>query len=103
MEMPIISYKPQNASEDVILCQITSKDGRLRASRPKDGIAAYVWRHVAFTISPISQHHCMPVTSYFWLPSGHYDTKELDALVNKIVNEVPKGAWHGVAKWRGLI
>jgi hypothetical protein len=44
---------------------ITGKDGEIRASKPKDGNAAYVWRMVAFSVSTISRHHCMPVTADF--------------------------------------
>ncbi len=57
--------------------------GRLCSSKPKDGAAAYVWRHVAFSLSTNPQHHCMPVTADFgitektipesWLPEAPDD------------------------------
>lgn len=109
-----------------LLCQgiLNSKTGELRASKPKvakmvegqdrryhyqndadanTGRTAYIWRMVAFYISPISQHHCMPITCEWELP-GNFDerraeAKELDAIVDKIVNSVPKTQWHGVARW----
>jgi len=104
--------------------------GRLRASKPpvervrstetygkhgfyhrwqiKGGETAYVWRMVAFYISPINQHHCMPVMADCDLPADDFDermalAKELDKVVDKIVNTVPVEQWHGVARWRGLV
>lgn len=83
----------------------------LRASKPqKDGESAYVWRHVAFSISPHSQHWCMPCTSDFDLPHDPYwiqgngdirraRTKELDKIVDAIVNVVPRQQWYGVNRW----
>lgn len=99
--------------------------GRLRASKPKieysiglskygtkirkpdeiGGKAAYLWRMVAFSISPIAQHHCMPCMAFCDLPEreNREDRRalevELDALAKKIVDSVPKTAWHGVRRW----
>jgi len=42
-----------------------TKDGKLRASKPKDGNAAYIWRMVAFSVSTNPKHHCMPMTADF--------------------------------------
>lgn len=42
---------------------ICGRGGRLRATKPDDPRAAYVWRMVAFQISPRREHHCMPVTA----------------------------------------
>jgi hypothetical protein len=115
-----------------LLCQgiLNSKTGELRASKPKvarkvivgqpdefgirhydfategdahTGRTAYIWRMVCFFVSPISQHHCMPVTCDFDLP-GDFDqrrqeAKDLDAIVDKIVNSVPKEQWYGVNRW----
>lgn len=88
--------------------------GPLRATKPKvDGEASYVWRMVAFQISPISQHHCMPVCADFDLPRQYWDRKinpnchddrrarikELDKIADVIVNSVPKQQWHGIRRW----
>lgn len=109
-----------------LLCQgiLNSKTGELRASKPpvakqvegadkryhyvteadaNTGRTAYIWRMVAFYISPMSQHHCMPITCEWELP-GNFDerkveAKALDAIVDKIVNSVPKEQWHGVIRW----
>lgn len=47
------------------LSLIADKAGELRASKPKDGNATYVWRMVAFSVSDKPRHHCMPVTADF--------------------------------------
>lgn len=118
------------ADEKTLVARILNK-GKLRASKPKiaytivdkprgnitikirqpddiGGKAAYVWRMVAFIVSPISQHHCMPCTAEFDLPEDNYTlrrelAKELDKLVDKIVASVPKEQWYGVKRWRGLV
>ncbi len=98
--------------------------GRLRASAPAvavvgkaknrwgsainvydqtDAAGYYVWRMVAFQVSPVSQHQCMPVTDDLYL-SGDMDerrarAKELDRLIDAIVNTVPKAQWHGINRW----
>lgn len=105
---------------------------RLRASKPKvnkhivtrkedgrrfyepdagEGETAYVWRMVAFLVSPDPRHHCMPVCASFDLP---YDwnlpeearwqmrgdlTKALDWVVEQIVDCIPKEQWYGVQRW----
>lgn len=83
--------------------------GRLRASKPGkySAEAQYVWRMVAFMTSPKSQHQCMPVTAGMNL-EGSYDErankrKELDEIVDKIVDLIPKKDWHGVKRWKGLL
>lgn len=95
--------------------------GKLIASKPtKDGEAAYVWRMVAFTISSNPKHHCMPVTAEFDLPECYwpprntkYDPavaslcserrrkriKELNVIVEAMINATPKSEWHGVKRW----
>lgn len=83
---------------------------RLRASQPPldddtGREASYVWRMVAFFISPNQKHGCMPVTAEFKLPRkywagaiGDSDTiracaearkarvEELDGLVDRITD-----------------
>lgn len=44
---------------------IAGRDGELRASKPKDGNAAYVWRMVGFALSSDPRMHCMPTTADF--------------------------------------
>jgi len=99
--------------EKEIVSHFIKKDGSIRATKPKivkndsiTGKAAYVWRMVVFLVSPISQHHCMPVTADFDLP-GDFDErnflmKELKPLEDKIVNSIPKSEWHGVKRWARL-
>jgi hypothetical protein len=73
-----------------------------------DASAAYVWRNVAFCVSPISRHHCMPVSAEFYLPiENHNDRRNwmqyLDNIVDKIVDSVPKNQWSGIARWAGIL
>lgn len=102
--------------------------GRLRASKPMvnrqdplSGKAAYVWRNIAFLVSPVGQHQCIPVTAEWDLPihvtlppvsdpaysdcalakheARRQMSKELDTLVDKVVNTIPKEEWYGVTRW----
>jgi hypothetical protein len=65
---------------------------------------SYVWRMVAFTVSPIHDHHCLPVTAYFYLPKDADKelVQRLDALVDKVTSTVPKDQWYGILRWRSL-
>lgn len=94
---------------------VVKKNGQIRASKPKvtddpvTGKAAYVWRMVAFMVSPKAQHQCVPVAATFDIPAevnGRWSSveadkiaKELDVLVDKIVDCVPKEQWHSVHRW----
>jgi hypothetical protein len=79
------------------------------APEPVSGKAAYLWRMVAFAISPIGQHHCMPVTAEWDLPvqpDGEHDfdarramAKELDALTDKVIKTVPLNQHYGTIRW----
>lgn len=118
---------------DLDACELTAEErqiaerivnrGKLRASKPKieystverngrkyrqpdeiGGRAAYVWRMVTFSISPIGQHHCMPCTADFDIPVDGYqerraEAKRLDMLVDKIIASVPKTQHHGTMRW----
>lgn len=53
--------------------KIVGRGGRLRSTKPKDdGGAAYVWRMVAFFISPNPQHHCIPIGADFDITDVDY-------------------------------
>ena len=115
--------------ERKIVEKILRPDGRLRASKPsvpkkveikrpdrrwptyeligeeaiRAGEAAYVWRMVAFQISPEPKHQHMPIMADGDL-NGIGDEKqprqeELDDLVKRIVDSVPATQWHGVTRW----
>jgi hypothetical protein len=103
--------------------QIVKPDGTLYASKPKkaSGLAKYVWRMVAFGISPIGQHHCMPIMADFDISnsdvgfpmdmewshpdrSAAYDrrklmAKVLDKVADAIVMTVPVREHHGTKRW----
>jgi len=124
-EMPEITYKGTTKEEEEILKRICVK-GHLRASSPMKpnleevkhgegilyyhfkysseedrlrGRSAYVWRMVAFLVSPHAPHHCMPVRAEFYLASYRVEKSELDSLIDRIVNAVPKEQWSGVIRW----
>ena len=69
----------------------------------KLGYTAYIWRMVAFSISPKSQHHCMPCTADWSIPGAYSDIKEeikaLDELVDIVVKTVKVSEWHGIKRW----
>lgn len=109
--------QPLGPMEDQIL-DIIQKNGVLKASKPKAtkkysdpmliGQAAYVWRMVAFQISPNPQHQCMPVCADWDIPVRSYDerreiTKSLDYLVDRIVDTVDPRQWHGILRWGGAL
>jgi hypothetical protein len=60
--------QPLSAQSDAAkayLPLITNGKGLIRASKPKDGNAAYVWRMVAFSVSTDRRQQCMPMTADF--------------------------------------
>jgi len=69
------------------------------------GQAAYVWRMVAFQVSPHAEHQCMPVTATFYLEDqGSYEAdraeeKRLDEIAKAIVDLIPPREWHGIQRW----
>ena len=99
--------------------------GKLRASKPpipivgtrpgtyvskvnvldyNSSCTAYIWRMVAFQISPLPQHQCLPITADFDLEVEDHDTrrelsKRLDSLVSIVVDSIPKQQWHGIKRW----
>ena len=65
MNMPIINLDNLDDQEKAIAEKIIGRGGKLRSSNPSDGEAAYVWRMVAFMVSPKPQHQCIPVSHDF--------------------------------------
>lgn len=110
---------------------VNTKTGELRASKPslpkkvkvasdnaygytyeyKDaadatkGMTAYVWRMVAFSISPVAQHQCMPCMAFCDLPGTASREerialeKRMDALAEVVVRSVPITHQHGTLRW----
>jgi len=79
MEMPVIDLavlktvlSPEAYAIAEKCCATRGGEKRLRATKPKDGVAAYVWRHVAFTVSPMPVHQCMPMTADFDIPDSAF-------------------------------
>jgi hypothetical protein len=132
-EMPLIPLDHLTDSEKALATRIIAtkgkNKGRLRASKPEittyiveskgrkyheseeeSGKAAYLWRMVAFSVSPLSQHHCIPIMAdcdlpYFTVTTEQHTAmrKEMDALADKITSAIPKAEWHGVRRWAGVL
>ena len=118
--LPIINRAAAEytAEELEILSFVTLKNGRIRKSRPKydneknpaTGDAAYVWRHLVFSVSGDSQHQCMPVMDFCYIihegatsQERHENSRrrmdKLDKLVDKVLATIPKTEWLGVQRW----
>ena len=65
------------------------------------GRTAYIWRHVAFNVSPDSQHHCMPCTDIFYIQdwTDKAEIARLDAIVDVVVKSIDPRLWYGVNRW----
>lgn len=65
--------------------------------------AAYVWRMVAFALSPHPEHQCMPTTASFDLDESGAESrameKKLDAFADRIVRCVPVRQQAGTMRW----
>ena len=93
MSTAILSAKSDAGK--AILPLITNK-GVLRATKPKDGNAAYVWRMVGFMISNKGSMQCMPVCADFdvkvpadWMVEAPLDwiDAELDRNIGPSVSQ----------------
>lgn len=68
-------------------------------------LGAYVWRELAFCISPIGSHHCMPVCNDFNLEYTNSDVRQKEQrklcseIVDKILKIVPVHQKHGLIRW----
>jgi hypothetical protein len=93
------------------------------------GDAAYVWRNVAFILGISSQAKCIPVMAdcYIWdsedaqivrisYSDPNFDEfmkpirearkarmKELDKIVDEIVDSFPKSQWRGIHVWANAL
>lgn len=55
-----------------IVLNVLKKDGSVRATKPKDRVAAYVWRIVVFMVSPKREHQCIPALADMGLDKEDY-------------------------------
>jgi len=108
--MPELNLEGMSEATRIWAETIIRKDRTLRASKPKviqgdrnSGNAAYIWRMVAFYISPRQQHQCMPVCAEFDLQMDYSERREavvkLDNIIQEIVDCVPQSQQHGVMRW----
>ena len=67
------------------------------------GESSYLWRMVAFFISPHHQHSCMPCTASFDMEGTYADRRErceeLDIIANLITEQVRPSQRHGLIRW----
>lgn len=142
-QMPAIVVPSSLTGRDLEIAERVVFKGKLRHNKPQgDGEAAWVWRHLAFYVSPLSKHHCSPVMADLdigpwgrsfedmegststekleawkkWLSSDErmkelHDCsekrqvrkKELQVIVDRLMESVPKTQWHGVARWHRVL
>jgi hypothetical protein len=113
MNMPRIDMQAlwrKLSAEDMAIVRRVVRDWKLRSSRPKihdsaeSRYAIYVWRMVAFQISPNVQHHCIPTTCFWYLPKNTSKAvmQRLDSIVDAICDTVPNEEWWGIRAWCGL-
>jgi len=103
-----------SAEEMALVRRIVATQGKnkgsLRAAKPKvvandleSGKAAYLWRMVAFSASPLRQHMCLPVMADFDITAPREErkriAKDLDALANIVLDVIPRAQHHGTRAW----
>ncbi len=82
--------------------EITTKT---RTPEEVTGKAAYLWRMVAFEVSPDRRHSCMPVMAFCDLPDRESREErcelenELNALAAKICDTIHPADRHGLKRW----
>lgn len=92
-------------TERKLVGEIVKPDGSLYASKPMkaSGEGKYLWRMVAFGISPNRKHHCIPVTADFDI-DGDFDQRRkqaeaLDELADRVEKSVPVQQRYGTMAW----
>ena len=111
-QMPTIDLTKLEGRSLELAKEIVLKNGTVRKSKPTKASpeGQYVWRNVVFYVSPMSRHHCMPVTDYFGLgvdpETGKWnhdnalaESRALNLYVEKIVDTVPLSKQHGAQIW----
>ena len=103
-----------DADKEIVRGIINTRTGCLRASAPEThpctderGLVYHVWRMVAFSVSPVAAHQCMPCTAGFYFSRdaqpGSPERKALvergDRIERAVVNSIPKSQWAGIIRW----
>ena len=114
--MPMIDLEAAglDGTELSLAKEILKPDGRLFASKPNkaSGDVQYLWRMVAFGISPNPKHQCLPIMAEFDLDiaMGGYDyyevrkrTTVLDNLALRIERSLPLEDRHGTMTWARVL
>ena len=98
-------YLPNLPNDELSILEDTMYRGKLRATRPKNapGKSQYVWRWLVFYLSDKREHLCIPISADFYLDLPYEETKlvkkELDALVDKILDAIPVAEQRGLNRW----
>ena len=82
---------------------------KYRRSEYKTGMAAYIWRMLAFYTCNSHPYCCMPVMADCDLPYCIHDTNYREdkkvqtdlcqVIIDKVLDYVPKNEWQGVIRW----
>jgi len=117
-----LTKEERELAQGILATQGPNK-GNLRASKPKvtrtkmadgtwqreGGEMAYIWRNVAFMVSPNPKHQCLPMMAFCDLPGEWGDEQRelaarLDDIADRIAATAPAAWLHGgVARWANLI
>jgi hypothetical protein len=108
------SIKELRKSKPKIVEIIYDHNGRkYRKSEFVTGMSAYTWRMLAFYTSGSHPHCCMPIMADFDLPYSMHDEDYKDTrkaqiakcetIIDKILANIPKTEWKGVARWANVL
>lgn len=93
--MPKIDFNKITSEKALEVAKaICKKDGTLYSTKPKkaNGLEQYMWRIVAFTISPVAAHQCIPVMCdfdlYNWMEENLPDVVKYDRKIHKNISEI---------------
>lgn len=64
------SVRPEH--RPIVEAVLRGRSAQIRATKPKAGPSAYVWRNVVFMVSRNPQHQCLPVLADFYLDKADY-------------------------------
>lgn len=91
--------------KDISKFKHTHKNAYATEDERSKALGIYVWRELAFVISPISSHHCMPICNDFNLEYDYGDERRkqqmnfCNNIVNKILKTIRPESCHGLKRW----
>lgn len=108
--MPVINFDKLYENQEALKYArlISKSNGQILTGKPninKDstGKHQYIWRMVTFQLCSYHPYCCMPCTAD-WNLEGNFEErrvlcKQLDTIVDAIVNSFPKEQWGGIIRW----